>query len=188
MTIHHHRRPETEEALFEHWIEALWHWCQTFCQSVLLKFPPMERILQCRRLQTECRCGPSAPSPRHTTDQDLPDLRRHPEHRWRCCCFWQSAWLLHQVSFGVHRPVMKTYAPSSETNRCAVTRPMPLLPPVMTATLPSSFFMICLLMLVGFKFVRVEWIDSKFPTLSRYSRHVYVFDLHSIRLCHENNC
>jgi hypothetical protein len=61
---------------------------------------------------------------------------------------------------------MKTYAPSSETNRCAVARPMPLLPPVMTATLPSSFFMICLLMLVGFKFVSVERIDSKFPTLS----------------------
>ena len=60
---------------------------------------------------------------------------------------------------------MKTYAPSFETNRCAVARPMPLLPPVMTATFPSSFFMISLLMLVGFKFVSVERIDSKFPTL-----------------------
>src|SRR5262245_1317037 len=37
------------------------------------------------------------------------------------------------------RPVMKTWAPSA-TNRRAVARPMPLLPPVMTATLPSSFF------------------------------------------------
>src|SRR5277367_13268 len=32
---------------------------------------------------------------------------------------------------------MKTYAPSA-TNRCAVARPMPLLPPVITATFPSS--------------------------------------------------
>jgi hypothetical protein len=37
------------------------------------------------------------------------------------------------------RPVMKTWAPSA-TNRRAVARPMPLLPPVMTATFPSSFF------------------------------------------------
>src|SRR6516164_8056364 len=37
------------------------------------------------------------------------------------------------------RPVMKTWAPSA-TNRRAVARPMPLLAPVMTATLPSSFF------------------------------------------------
>src|ERR1700739_3747669 len=33
---------------------------------------------------------------------------------------------------------MKTYAPSA-TNRFAVARPIPLLPPVTTATLPSSF-------------------------------------------------
>src|SRR6267154_1278714 len=33
---------------------------------------------------------------------------------------------------------MKTYAPSA-TNRFAVARPMPLLPPVTSATLPSSF-------------------------------------------------
>src|ERR1700735_829456 len=32
---------------------------------------------------------------------------------------------------------MKTYAPSA-TKRCAVARPIPLLPPVMTATFPSS--------------------------------------------------
>jgi hypothetical protein len=37
---------------------------------------------------------------------------------------------------------MKTYAPSSEANRCAVARPMPLFPPVMTATFPSSRFVI----------------------------------------------
>src|SRR5262249_24309564 len=37
------------------------------------------------------------------------------------------------------RPGMKTWAPSA-TNRRAVARPMPLLPPVMTATLPSNFF------------------------------------------------
>src|SRR5215813_3749459 len=37
------------------------------------------------------------------------------------------------------RPVTKTWAPSA-TNRRAVARPMPLLPPVMTATLPSNFF------------------------------------------------
>src|SRR5262249_5961861 len=42
------------------------------------------------------------------------------------------------------RPVMKTWAPSA-TKRRAVARPMPLLPPVMTATLPSSFFDIGLL-------------------------------------------
>src|SRR4051812_42795202 len=35
------------------------------------------------------------------------------------------------------RPVMKTFAPS-EANRLAVASPMPLLPPVTTATLPSS--------------------------------------------------
>src|SRR6266545_4023716 len=38
------------------------------------------------------------------------------------------------------RPVMKTCAPSA-TNRCAVARPMPLVPPVMTATLPANFRM-----------------------------------------------
>src|ERR1700735_1750713 len=36
------------------------------------------------------------------------------------------------------RQVRKTYAPSA-TNRFAVARPMPLFPPVTTATLPSSF-------------------------------------------------
>jgi len=36
------------------------------------------------------------------------------------------------------RPVMKTYAPSS-TNFFAVANPIPLLPPVMTATFPFSF-------------------------------------------------
>src|ERR1700731_4191321 len=39
------------------------------------------------------------------------------------------------------RPVITTCAPSS-TKRLAVARPIPLLPPVMTATLPSSVFMI----------------------------------------------
>src|SRR5580704_15171667 len=39
------------------------------------------------------------------------------------------------------RPVITTWAPSS-TKRLAVAKPIPLLPPVMTATLPSSFFMI----------------------------------------------
>src|SRR5450756_1278493 len=39
------------------------------------------------------------------------------------------------------RPVITTCAPSS-TKRLAVAKPIPLLPPVMTATLPSSFFMI----------------------------------------------
>src|SRR5438309_6924827 len=38
---------------------------------------------------------------------------------------------------GSRRPVMKTYAPSF-TNSFAVARPMPLLPPVMRAVLPSS--------------------------------------------------
>src|ERR1700721_458843 len=37
---------------------------------------------------------------------------------------------------------MKTCAPSA-TKRRAVARPMPLLPPVMTATLPSSFPIMC---------------------------------------------
>jgi len=36
------------------------------------------------------------------------------------------------------RPMMKTQAPSS-TNRCAVANPIPSVPPVMTAVLPSSF-------------------------------------------------
>src|ERR1700730_7888404 len=39
------------------------------------------------------------------------------------------------------RPVITTCAPSS-TKRLAVAKPIPLLPPVMTATLPSSFFTI----------------------------------------------
>src|SRR3989442_15243560 len=38
---------------------------------------------------------------------------------------------------GSRRPVMKTYAPSF-TNCLAVARPMPLLPPVMSASFPSS--------------------------------------------------
>src|SRR5580704_14973825 len=38
------------------------------------------------------------------------------------------------------RPVITTCAPSS-TKRLAVAKPIPLLPPVMTATLPSSVFM-----------------------------------------------
>ena len=42
-------------------------------------------------------------------------------------------------SSACRRPVMKTWAPSA-TNRRAVARPMSLLPPVTTATLPSSFF------------------------------------------------
>src|SRR5580704_19477245 len=47
---------------------------------------------------------------------------------------------------------MKTYAPS-DTNRCAVARPMPLLPPVMTATFPSNLLMIYLL----FDFLSAAW-------------------------------
>src|SRR6202035_5029574 len=39
---------------------------------------------------------------------------------------------------------MTTYAPSA-TNRCAVARPIPLLPPVMTATFPSSLLINALL-------------------------------------------
>src|ERR1700740_1304157 len=42
------------------------------------------------------------------------------------------------------RPVITTCAPSS-TKRAAVANPIPLLPPVMTATLPSSFFMVFIL-------------------------------------------
>ena len=48
------------------------------------------------------------------------------------------------VSSGSRRPVMKTYAPSF-TNSFAVARPMPLLPPVMSAIFPSSFPMALLL-------------------------------------------
>ena len=39
------------------------------------------------------------------------------------------------------RPAMNTWAPSS-TNRFAAANPIPLLPPVTTATFPSSFPMI----------------------------------------------
>src|ERR1700692_1980378 len=46
------------------------------------------------------------------------------------------------------RPVITTWAPSS-TKRLAVANPIPLLPPVMTATLPSSFFMIIFLRCMG---------------------------------------
>ena len=41
-------------------------------------------------------------------------------------------------------PVMKTYAPSF-TNCLAVARPMPLLPPVMSAIFPSSLFIYSLI-------------------------------------------
>src|SRR5579871_452757 len=46
------------------------------------------------------------------------------------------------------RPVITTCAPSS-TKRLAVAKPIPLLPPVMTATLPSSVFMIIFPSLCG---------------------------------------
>src|SRR6266568_4832333 len=47
------------------------------------------------------------------------------------------------------RPVITTCAPSS-TKRLAVANPIPLLPPVMTAILPSSFFIIlCLSLRAG---------------------------------------
>ena len=45
-----------------------------------------------------------------------------------------------RANSGSRRPVMKTYAPSC-TNCFAVARPMPLLPPVMSAIFPSSLFM-----------------------------------------------
>src|SRR6266478_5845441 len=45
-------------------------------------------------------------------------------------------------SFG-RRPVMNTYAPSV-TKSFAVANPIPSVPPVMTAILPSSFLVICL--------------------------------------------
>src|SRR5260370_32657571 len=45
---------------------------------------------------------------------------------------------------GSRRPVMKTYAPSF-TNCFAVARPMPLFPPVTSATFPSSLPMVVLL-------------------------------------------
>jgi hypothetical protein len=44
----------------------------------------------------------------------------------------------------LRRPVMKTYTPSA-TNLCAVANPMPLLPPVMTATLSLSFSVVVLI-------------------------------------------
>src|SRR3954452_6078855 len=44
------------------------------------------------------------------------------------------------------RPVITTCAPSS-TKRLAVANPIPLLPPVMTAILPSSFFIVVFLSL-----------------------------------------
>src|SRR5262245_38327402 len=44
------------------------------------------------------------------------------------------------ASSGSRRPVMKTWAPSL-TNRFAVARPMPLLPPVTRAVFPSSLAM-----------------------------------------------
>src|SRR5258708_6227005 len=45
------------------------------------------------------------------------------------------------------RPVMTTCAPSA-TKRMAVARPIPLLPPVTTATLPSSTFVMVVLILL----------------------------------------
>src|ERR1700733_10300480 len=46
------------------------------------------------------------------------------------------------------RPVITTCAPSS-TKRLAVANPIPLLPPVMTATLPSSFFIVLSFVVCG---------------------------------------
>src|SRR4029077_8398624 len=51
-------------------------------------------------------------------------------------------------SFVCERPVMNTYAPSF-TNCCAAANPMPLLPPVMSATFPSSLM---------FASLRLMWI------------------------------
>jgi hypothetical protein len=45
------------------------------------------------------------------------------------------------AQLGSRRPVMNTRAPSA-ANRFAVPRPIPALPPVITATLPSSFLLI----------------------------------------------
>src|ERR1700691_4664613 len=46
-------------------------------------------------------------------------------------------WVTASFSSFSRRPVITTWAPSS-TKRLAVARPIPLLPPVITATLPSS--------------------------------------------------
>src|SRR5271154_6928142 len=51
---------------------------------------------------------------------------------------------------------MNTCAPSA-TKRCAVARPMPLLPPVITATFPSSLPMMSLLFDRKFLFCTVQY-------------------------------
>src|SRR3978361_1391626 len=64
---------------------------------------------------------------------------RHVAHDRRNIALDEGCGLL-QLSLS-RRPVITTCAPSS-TKRLAVANPIPLLPPVMTATLPSSFFII----------------------------------------------
>jgi hypothetical protein len=58
---------------------------------------------------------------------------------------------------------MKTYAPS-DTNRFAVAKPMPLPPPVMTATFPSSLFPIllfCYQVGILFRKLKTKIVDIK---------------------------
>ena len=54
------------------------------------------------------------------------------------------------------RPVMKTCAPSA-TKRCAVTRPMPLLPPVMRAIFPSSLLEVVLIIFCIVRYIYKRW-------------------------------
>src|ERR1700674_1022407 len=65
------------------------------------------------------------------------------------------------------RPVMKTYAPSA-TNRFAVARPMPLFPPVTTATLPSSFpLIVSSPHLLVSEVIQTDGVVASHPRMSR---------------------
>src|SRR3984885_11925159 len=64
------------------------------------------------------------------------------------------------------RPVITTCAPSS-TKRLAVAKPIPLLAPVMTATLPSSFFIVVYLSLRVLFFILLQSLRSVVPRLAR---------------------
>jgi hypothetical protein len=78
--------------------------------------------------------APSAPSQWRLTDQDLLDLRHHPEHHYNV--FAKLFYCLIKFTLGATGDE-KTYAPS-DTKRRAVASPIPLVPPAMTAIFPSS--------------------------------------------------
>jgi hypothetical protein len=66
------------------------------------------------------------------------------------------------------RPVMKTYAPAA-TKRWAAANPMPLLPPVMTATLPVRLSVVVVI-------CRCSFLQSRCEAIRSHERGVHLYD------------